>query len=67
VAADSPRRYRALAHIIVGGRVLYEPGEEFMTSDTFGDALLREGRAELLRPINHRSHKRRDVRPEGDK
>jgi hypothetical protein len=64
--ADSPRRYKALAHIIVGGRLLFAKDSEFETSEAFGDALVKEGRAVLLPAMIRRTHKRRDMRAEGE-
>lgn len=62
-------RYRALADVIVGGRVMYAKGSIFTIGDAFGDALVREGRVEKLSaleqpppsapPIGKARHKRR--------
>jgi hypothetical protein len=66
-------RYRALADVIVGGRVMYAKGSIFTIGDAFGDALVREGRVEKLSaleqpppptpPFNGKArHKRRGLR-----
>ena len=56
-------RYKALSDIIVGGRLLFAKGSEFSLGEQFGNALVREGRLELLDPG---AYARSDVRAEQD-
>ena len=65
-------RYRALADVIVGGCLLASRGEVFRVGEQYGNALVREGRAEQLAALeqdavepthdNKGRHKRRDMR-----
>jgi hypothetical protein len=59
---DQPiKRYKALAHIIVGGRCLHEPDDVFDMAAQQGDALVRAGKAI---PHPPRRYNRRDMRAE---
>ena len=62
-------RYKALADIIVGGRLLFPKGAVFTMGEQFGAALVREGRAELLAVLEQPPdvYDRRDMRAENGK
>jgi hypothetical protein len=64
--ADEQRRYKALSHIIVGGRLLYPKDREFVAGAQFGDALVKEGRAAALPDEPKGRYNRRDMRAKGD-
>jgi hypothetical protein len=59
---EEQRRYKALAHIIVGGRLLFPKDREFKTGVQYGSALVKEGKAVEIPG----RYKRRDMRAEGD-